>query len=130
MGLEDVLVEVLRLLGTPVDGRRLMVAARGHRVELDVARVSIRPPSVRPLPAPARPRPRNWLPSWPAWGDPVPDWAEWTEWTDWSRWGEAAPGPWPAFGRIELALRDVAVDGRTPFEVLDVGAAEVAVELA
>ena len=39
-------------------------------------------------------------------------------------------GGWPALGRIELALRDVAVDGRTPFEVLDVTAAEVAVELA
>ena len=49
MALEDVLVEVLRHLGTSVDGRRLTVEARGHRVELDVARVSVRPPSMRPM---------------------------------------------------------------------------------
>ena len=70
MALEDVLVEVLRHLGTSVDGRRLTVEARGHRVELDVARVSVRPPSMRPMPSTTTPpRPPTWLSPWPAWGE-------------------------------------------------------------
>jgi hypothetical protein len=154
VGLEDVVVEVLRLLGTAVDGRRLTIAARGHRVELDVAGVSVRPPSVRPVaPAAASPPPAS--PSWPglswsAWADAVPEWVDWSRWMELSPWssppaGSAGPlgaagagwsssrsgeASWPALGRIALALRDVAVDGRIPFEVLDVSAAEVAVELA
>jgi hypothetical protein len=126
MGLEDVIVEVLGLLGTPVDGRRLTVAARGHRVELDVARVSVRPPSIRAITAPPLPpMPR----SWSEWAASMPGWTDWSAWSGRTPWA-AAEAAWPALGRVELALRDIAVDGRTPFEVLDVTAAEVLVELA
>ena len=151
MGLEDVVVEVLRLLGTQVDGRRLTVEARGHRVELDVARVRIRPPSMRSprvRSAPSSRSPSSRSPSsWQDWADSLGEWADWTRWADLTPWPLGAPASgglapdvvpasappdsgWPALGRLALALRNVAVDGRTPFEVLDVTAAEVVVELA
>jgi hypothetical protein len=145
VGLEDVVVEVLRLLGTQVDGRRLTVEARGHRVELDVARVRMRPPSMRPpsmrspsgagavVPRSSRPSPPSPPSSWQDWADSVGEWVDWTRWTELAPWGappQAREPGWPALGRLALALRNVAVDGRTPFEVLDVTAAEVVVELA
>jgi len=128
VGLEDVVVEVLRLLGTQVDGRRLTVEARGHRVELDVARVRIRPPSMRP--PSMRSAPSS---SWQDWADSLGEWVDWTRWTELAPWGAPAQSReagWPALGRLALGLRNVAVDDRTPFEVLDVTAAEVVVELA
>jgi hypothetical protein len=138
VGLEDVVahlvVEVLRLLGTQVDGRRLTVVARGHRVELDISRLSVRPPSMRRVMPGRRPLPSA-ASAWPGWPEALPVWA------DWSRWPELVPWPpapasrpadlaWPALGRLEVALREVAVDGRVPFEVLDVTAGEVVLELA
>lgn len=137
MGLEDIVVEVLRLLGTQVDGRRLTVVARGHRVELDVARLSIRPPSMRRVvPAPRSLPPATAWPelTWQDWADSLGALVDWTRWNELTPWPGVAPPSsgtgWPALGRLLLELRDVAVDGRTPFEVLDVTAAEVLVEPA
>jgi hypothetical protein len=141
VALADVVVEVFRLLGTPGEGRHLTLQARGHEVNLAVAHVDVRPPSPDAWVAgPGTPGSSAWrsLTEWPslaawqsAWAS-IPEWPslpEWPSFREWPSFPEAAGWGMPALGRVSLALRDVAVDDRAPFEVLDITADAVSVDL-